>query len=188
MPNTTRQNMIEATQRLVASHGSHGTSFSDILTTSGSPRGSLYHHFPGGKEQLVDLAVQATGDRAKASIEALRGLTATEVAAGFLDMWRTLLVHTSFTVGCAVAGITVDADSPELVERGGRIFRDWADLLAELLTIGGIPPARAASLATLLVAGSEGAVIVARAQQDLAPFELVAAELQATVRTAMVAI
>lgn len=181
MPNTTRQSMIEATQRLVASHGSHGTSFSDILEASGAPRGSLYHHFPGGKEQLVDLAVQATGERALASLEALRGAGAVDVAAGFLDMWRRLLLHTEYAVGCAVAGATVDAEYPDLVERSGQIFRDWSTLLAELLSAGGVPEGRAPALATLVIAGSEGAVIMARAQRSMDPFELTATELLAAV-------
>lgn len=187
MSNTTRQSMIEATQRLIASRGSHGTSFNDILVASGAPRGSLYHHFPGGKEELVNVAVQAAGDFAQNAVEALRGSDATEVAAGFLDLWRRLLVHTRFEVGCAVTGVSVDAESPDLVARSGAIFREWAALLTELLTLGGIPTARASVLATLLIAGSEGAVILARAQQDMEPLEAVAQELLAQVRAAMTA-
>lgn len=187
MANTTRQSMIEATQRLIASHGSHGTSFGDVIAASGAPRGSLYHHFPGGKEELVETALAASGDAAFRALEALRGSSATEVVAGFLDLWRRLLVHTDFTVGCAVAGVTVDAESSELVGRSGQIFRDWTGILAELLTEAGVPSLRAGSLATLLVAGSEGAVIVARAQRDMAPFEQVAAELQALIGASVTA-
>lgn len=185
MVNNTRQSMIEAAQVLIASNGSHGTSFNDVLAASGAPRGSLYHHFPGGKEELIDAAVQASGERARTALEALRGSTASEVAAGFLDVWRRLLVHTAFTVGCAVAGVTIDAESTGLVNRGGEIFREWTRLMTELLTEGGIPADRAKSLSTLLIAGSEGAVILARAERDMAPFELAAAELQAVIDDAV---
>jgi AcrR family transcriptional regulator len=49
----TREHMIESTAGLVHRLGFHGTSLNEVLTESGAPRGSLYYHFPGGKEQLV---------------------------------------------------------------------------------------------------------------------------------------
>ena len=49
----TREHMIESTSGLVHRLGFHGTSLNEILTESGAPRGSLYYHFPGGKEQLI---------------------------------------------------------------------------------------------------------------------------------------
>ncbi|TGW02048.1 TetR/AcrR family transcriptional regulator, partial [Mesorhizobium sp. M2D.F.Ca.ET.145.01.1.1] len=53
MATDTRTRMIEATALLLRRRGYHGTSLNDILTASGAPRGSLYFHFPGGKDQLV---------------------------------------------------------------------------------------------------------------------------------------
>lgn len=184
LAHNTRQRMIEATQILVARHGSHGTSFGDILAESGAPRGSLYHHFPGGKEELITTAVRATGARALGELEALRGASATEIAAGFVSMWRQLLTLANFTVGCAVAGVAVDAESDDLVDLSGEIFAEWTVLLASLLTEGGIPSERAPSLAAILLAGCEGGVILARAARDLAPFERVAGELIALISEA----
>ena len=53
MASDTRTRMLEATARLLRQRGYHGTSLNDILAASGAPRGSLYFHFPGGKDQLV---------------------------------------------------------------------------------------------------------------------------------------
>ena len=53
MATDTRTRMIEATALLLRRRGYHGTSLNDILSASGAPRGSLYFHFPGGKDQLV---------------------------------------------------------------------------------------------------------------------------------------
>src|SRR4051812_9194168 len=53
MVNETRSRMLEATGNLLRQRGYHGTSLNDILAKSGAPRGSLYFHFPGGKDQLV---------------------------------------------------------------------------------------------------------------------------------------
>ncbi|MFE6254714.1 TetR/AcrR family transcriptional regulator [Agromyces sp. NPDC057865] len=184
MAGDTRARMVRATQVLMASHGSHGTSFTDVLAASGAPRGSLYHHFPGGKDELVRSAVEVAGANALAALEASRGRPAPDVAAGFIDAWRRLLVATDFTVGCAVAAVTVDAETSELVERGGEVFRQWTATLCELLTVGGVPEARAGALAALLIAGCEGAVIMSRAERDLAPFEQTATELLRLIATA----
>ena len=180
----TRQRMIDSAAVLVARHGSRGTSFSEVLEASGAPRGSLYHHFPQGKEQLVDAAVAAAGERSLALLADLEGAPAGAVASRFLGMWRALLTATDFGVGCAVAAVTVDAESDALVERAGHVFRAWRSRLAELLAAGGVRDDRAASLAALLIATSEGGVLLARAERDLAVFDEVAAEAIATIEAA----
>jgi AcrR family transcriptional regulator len=53
-----RDDMIRAAIELLCERGYAGTSFGDVLERSGAPRGSIYHHFPGGKQQLVTEAVQ----------------------------------------------------------------------------------------------------------------------------------
>ena len=180
----TRQRMIDSAAVLVARHGSRGTSFSEVLEASGAPRGSLYHHFPQGKEQLVDAAVAAAGERSLALLADLEGAPAVEVASRFLGMWRALLTANDYGVGCAVAAVTVDAESDVLLERAGRVFRAWRSRLAELLAAGGVGDDRAASLAALLIATSEGGVLLARAERDLAVFDAVAAEAIAMIEAA----
>jgi len=180
----TRRRMIDSAAVLVARHGSRGTSFSEVLAASGAPRGSLYHHFPQGKEQLVHAAVEAAGGRSLAQLAELDGLPAHEVASGFLGMWRSLLTATEFGVGCAVAAVTVDAESDALLERAGEVFRAWRSRLAELLVAGGVDADRAASLAAMLIGASEGGVLLARAEREIAVFDAVAAEAVAAVEAA----
>jgi TetR/AcrR family transcriptional repressor of lmrAB and yxaGH operons len=184
MATDTRQRMVDSAAVLVARHGSRGTSFSEVLEASGTPRGSLYHHFPRGKEQLVVAAVEAAGDRSLALLADLDGVPAGEVASRFLGMWRALLTATDFGVGCAVAAVTVDAESDVLLERAGQVFRAWRSRIADLLAAGGVDADRAASLAALLIGASEGGVLLARAERDLAVFDAVAAEAVATVEAA----
>jgi AcrR family transcriptional regulator len=169
--------MIESATLLLAKRGLSGASFSEVLDASGAPRGSIYHHFPEGKDQLVAAAVDLAGERAIALLRTLEGRPAAEVAERFLAMWRTVLERSSFRAGCAVLAVTVETDSPELLERTAGVFRGWRGRLAELLEAGGVPHAHAASTATMLVAGSEGAVALARAEQSFEPFDLVAADL-----------
>jgi AcrR family transcriptional regulator len=169
--------MIESAVILLATRGLQGTSFNDVLARSGAPRGSIYHHFPDGKDQLVDAAVELAGERALGVLEAVRGSPPREVTRYFLDLWREVLVRSDLRAGCAVLAVTVATDSPDLLAHAAAIFRAWRERLAELYRQGGMEPDAAARLATTVVAASEGAVVVSRAERNLEPFELVAAQL-----------
>jgi TetR/AcrR family transcriptional regulator, lmrAB and yxaGH operons repressor len=184
MTSDARQRMVEAAAVLLAQRGLQGASFSEVIASSGAPRGSIYHHFPEGKDQLVLAALEVAGARAKGLLEAVRGRPAQEVAQRFADLWRSVLTASNLRAGCAVLAVTVAADSPALLDRAGEVFREWQDLIADLLLEGGVPAERAPTLAALLVAGCEGAVALARAQTDVAVFDRVADELVTAIRLA----
>ena len=179
MPSDSRRKMIESAVTLLATRGLQGTAFSDVLARSGAPRGSIYHHFPDGKGQLVDAAVMLAGDRAMKVVDAVEGQPPKTVTAFVLDFWREILVRSGLRAGCAVLAVTVAADSPELLDHAGSVFRAWRTRLAELYVTGGLPMDEATRLAATLIAASEGAVVVSRAEQSLDPFELVASQLLA---------
>jgi AcrR family transcriptional regulator len=180
-----KRRMIERTAILLARKGLQGTSFSEVLAASGAPRGSLYHHFPGGKNELVLAAVGLAGDRAIAALDGLQGRPATEVAVAFVALWRQVLALSDFGAGCAVVAVTVAADTPLLLDRAANVFRTWRSRLAELLAAGGVSGADAPALAATLIAACEGAVILARAEKSFEPFDLVAETQLAAVRQAM---
>ena len=179
MPSDARRKMIESAVTLLATRGLEGTAFSDVLARSGAPRGSIYHHFPQGKDQLVDAALELAGDRALTVLDAVQGSPPQEVTRFFLDLWREILVRSDLRAGCAVLAVTVATDSPDLLEHGATIFRAWRGRLAELYERGGMEANAAARLATTVVAASEGAVVVSRAERSLEPFEQVATQLLA---------
>ncbi|MGX5681426.1 TetR/AcrR family transcriptional regulator [Schumannella luteola] len=175
MARDVRERMIESTSLLLAKKGLQGASFSEILDASGAPRGSLYHHFPKGKDELVLAAVDRAGERAMSALDSMGGMDARRVAESFLGLWRTVLERSGFTVGCAVLAVTVAAEEPDLVEGAATVFRSWRSRLAALLVAGGVPADRGAAAAASLIAASEGAVVLARAERSLEPFDLVAA-------------
>jgi AcrR family transcriptional regulator len=177
--------MIEQAVILLARKGPQGASFNEVLQASGAPRGSLYHHFPGGKDELVLAAMDAAGQRAAALLGPVRGQPADKAAEAFISLWRAVLTRSGCEAGCAVLAVTVTSDSPELRGRAGEIFRDWRALLASILHEGGVPAERADGLAAALIAVCEGAVALSRAEGSLAPFELAAAEQLRAVRAAM---
>jgi TetR/AcrR family transcriptional regulator, lmrAB and yxaGH operons repressor len=177
MPSDARDRMVRSAVVLLAKHGYQATSFGAVVEHSEAPRGSIYHHFPGGKDELIAAAIDLAGGNAIGLLDDLEGEPPARVAEAFLAMWRAVLVRSDLGAGCSVLAVAVSADSPELVTRAGGVFRDWQARLAALFVAGGRAPADAASLAILLIAASEGAVVLARAQRDLAPFEAVAAQL-----------
>jgi AcrR family transcriptional regulator len=142
----------------------------------------VYHHFPGGKDQLVGSALDLASSRALDLINRKAGQPAEEIAAYFLHMWREILTRSKFEAGCAVLAVAVAADSPDQLGHTAAIFRAWRRRLAELLQQGGLKPGDSARFAAALIASSEGAVVLSRAEQSMEPFDLVADQLLAQVR------
>ncbi len=177
MGNDTRQRMAEGAALLLAKQGPAATSFSEVIELTGAPRGSIYHHFPEGKDQLLDAALDVAGARALAVLESLAGSPPREVATGFIDVWRSVLTRSEYSAGCAVVAVTVSASSPALVDHASAVFRSWRARLAQLLADGGMADAH--RYAALLVAACEGAVVIARAERSMQPFELAAEGLLA---------
>lgn len=177
MVSQTRTRMVEGAARLLATQGLEGTSFSDVLELTGAPRGSVYHHFPEGKDQLIAAAVDLAGSRALAAVDEWAGRTPVQVTEAFLELWRSVLVRSQLRAGCAVLAVTVATDSPDLQAAAATVFRSWRNRLAALFETGGLDPAAAARFAATLVAASEGAVVLSRAEQSMEPFELVAENL-----------
>jgi AcrR family transcriptional regulator len=173
--------MVAGAARLLAERGLQETSFSEVLELTGAPRGSIYHHFPDGKDQLIASAIDLAGSHAIALIDRSTGKSADEVTAHFLGMWREVLVRSNFKAGCSVLAVTIATDSSDLLDHAATVFRAWRLRLAELLREGGLGEQDAARLAAILIAGTEGAVVLSRAEQSMEPFELVAEQLSAQV-------
>ena len=184
MASDVRQRMVDSAVRLLARRGLQGTSFADVLEHARAPRGSVYHHFPDGKDQLVGDAIELAGARTHELLARLHGAGAEEVTSFFLSLWRLLLEKSDFGAGCAVLAVTVATDSPDLLARTAVVFREWRGQLAGLLETGGLPADRAKRFAALLVAASEGAVVLSRAERSMEPFDVVAEQLLDEVRRA----
>jgi len=130
--------MVEGAVALLARHGLQATSFSEVLAATGAPRGSLYHYFPGGKNQLIAAAVERAGAMLINALEPCAGAPADKVVDRFLVIWHTVLTHSQCEAGCAVQAVTVAADSADLLAHAAAIFRSWRDRLSRLLHLGGL--------------------------------------------------
>jgi TetR/AcrR family transcriptional regulator, lmrAB and yxaGH operons repressor len=169
--------MVAGAARLLAERGLQATSFSEVLEFTSSPRGSIYHHFPEGKDQLITAALDLVTAQMGQVFSPKAGASPEEVTELFLRIWRSILRRSSFKAGCAVVAVTVAAGSPEILEHVGTIFRAWRDRMAALLVQGGLDTKSAKQFSATLIAATEGAVVLSRAEQSMDPFELVAAQL-----------
>ena len=178
-----KMKMVEGAVQLLARRGLQSTSFAEVLELTGAPRGSLYHHFPEGKDQLVQEAVALAGERAIDLLKTKAGASAVAVTQFFVFIWRELLLRSNFQAGCAVLAVAVASDSKRQLDQTAAVFWAWRMQLTELLEKGGLEPLKAASLAATLISACEGAVVLSRAEQSLEPFDLVSSQLVELVRT-----
>lgn len=182
-----RQQMIQSAAVLFREHGVQGTSFSDVLAHSGAPRGSIYHHFRGGKTELAEEATRWAGEFIVAgAVAALVDHDPVQAIDTFRRQWTRILRRSDFTAGCVIVAATLEGDrEPTVRDAAGQAFAAWEKVLAEALREQNVPSARARSIATLTIAAIEGAIVLARAQQQTRPLERVATELQSVISDAL---
>jgi TetR/AcrR family transcriptional repressor of lmrAB and yxaGH operons len=173
-----RDRMVDSAIKLLATRGFQGASFSSVLEDSKAPRGSIYHHFPGGKDELILEAIDRSGRNATRLVEGFRGRSAADVVGSFVAVWRALLRMSDFRVGCSVLGATVSAGDEGIVERAAGVFRAWQEQLGSVLVEAGVAPDEADELGTLLVAACEGAVVLCRAERSFTPLDRVERSLR----------
>lgn len=174
--------MLASAIELLRERGTRGTSIDAVLAHSGAPRGSVYHHFPGGRAELITAAVQQAGDYIGSLFDAVA--ESGDVRTGlelFAQFWKQALVESDYRAGCPVVALTVDGrdEIPHSTATVGEIFQRWHRACVRLLERHGYEPARANRLATLAVSSVEGAIILCRAQRSAEPLDEVVTELLA---------
>lgn len=175
-----RERMIQSALVLMGQRGIEATSFSQVIEHSGAPRGSIYHHFPGGKAQLVAEATRYAGDMvadlAAAQVDADDPLAGLESIGSF---WRAVLNRNDFAAGCPVVAASLEPRGlAGAREAACEAFRRFQDVHYQLLRRAGVPDDRAHSLAATAVSAVEGAIILARAERSALPLERVLAEMR----------
>lgn len=178
-----RERMVFSAAQLIRRDGVAATGMRDVAAHAEAPRGSLQHYFPGGKEQLVNEAVEWAGRYAgKRVARFLAGIPEPRPSALFAAMvgqWTDEFRTDGFSSGCPVAAATVDcAESTESTRTAAAAaFGRWNRPVAEALTEMGVPAERAGALATLMISALEGAILIARAERDVRALTTVAREL-----------
>jgi TetR/AcrR family transcriptional repressor of lmrAB and yxaGH operons len=176
-----RDAFVLTTGQLLRRRGYAATGLSEIVARSGCPRGSLYFHFPGGKEQLAAAAMEHAGEQLRRAIEAvLDGADSLEAGiAALFDVLAAGLAASGYADGCPIATVALEAASESEVLRGAAAgaFDAWLSALRARLRAEGLGDAAARRRALSILAAMEGGLILARAQRDVAPLLAVRDEL-----------
>lgn len=183
--------MVRSAAALIAREGLRGTGMREVADHAQAPRGSIQHHFPGGKDQLTMEALGWMGgvvrvelDRAAAGPGQPGEALGVVVLDRFVSLWREGLAQTQVATGCSIAAVVHDSHDPALLARAAEVFTSWREPFHHALLADDVTAEQAGALATTVIAALEGAVILSRAQRDTAPLEQTAAVLRHLLGTA----
>lgn len=201
MTSGTRAKMVAGAADLLSRRGVNATSMREVVRHTGTPRGSISHHFPRGKQQLIEEAIVYAGAQVSKPLEQLtRERGAIDGLRAFIALWRQTLERSKFQAGCPVLAVAVEqyvsdamdnAGAPDeaaqrhLLDLADSVFADWQRIMAATLRREGVPPARARRLAALVVASVEGTLAMCRAARNAEPLDDVRQELEALLSTAI---
>jgi TetR/AcrR family transcriptional repressor of lmrAB and yxaGH operons len=176
-----RDQIIETTCELLELQGYHATGLNQIIKESGSPKGSLYHYFPGGKEELAAEAVQRVGEAVLQRIRYNLAAVDDPVDAirGFILMVAQNVELSGFRAGGPITTVALEtaSSSGQLRAVCASIYDQWQGAFAEKLANSGTPIARARRLAVLITAAIEGGIILCRTHRSREPLEQAAHEI-----------
>jgi AcrR family transcriptional regulator len=166
--------MVLAAAALLGERGLAGTSFSEVIERSGAARGSIYHHFPQGKDGLTAEAVALVSERVLTLFRHSAGETPRDVVNRIVGAWRAVLLASECLAGCPIAAVSSERLAhPRLGAQAASIFIAWEHQLGSTLRAAGMSPSRAQAAAPLVLAALEGALVLCRARRDVGPLDAV---------------
>jgi TetR/AcrR family transcriptional regulator, lmrAB and yxaGH operons repressor len=185
----TRARLLDTASKLFRSQGFHATGLDQILRRSRTPKGSLYHHFPGGKDQLAIEAVRYVAGEMEQSMSAVLNTDSDplETLQTFFEATAKSLLASDFREGCPIAAVTLEAasDRPSVREACRKSFENLLRVLSQHLSRAGLTEMRAKSIATLVLAALEGGLILSRAQKSLDPLNAITNELRQMIQSSI---
>jgi AcrR family transcriptional regulator len=172
----TKERILEASSGLFARQGYSGTGMNQIVAEAEAALGSIYHFFPGGKEELGREAILRSGAFYGELIDAAFA-GAQDVARAVDEFFRGAAQHladTGYADACPIATVALEVASTNdaLREATAIVFEDWITKAAEALHAAGITHAQARHLATLMFCLLEGAFLLCRATRSTAPLDI----------------
>ncbi|MGX9901183.1 TetR/AcrR family transcriptional regulator [Arthrobacter sp. SA17] len=184
-----RTKMVAGAADLMSRRGLPAASMRDLARHSGTPLGSTYHYFPGGKRQLALEAVRFTDDQVMFRLG--RSLEQGPAAGvrEFLAVWRQILIDSNFDAGCPVLSVAVTepraGEAAEAVAAARDAFGHWCGLLSASLREHGAPTDTAEALALLIVTSVEGSVAMCRAEGSPRALDVVARAVEQITENAL---
>ena len=191
MASGTRARIVQRSAELFRRQGYTGTGVKQIVAEASAPFGSVYHFFPGGKEQLGAEVIRWSGAIYGQLIDAFFEPGADPVAAtrAFFAAAADTLEETGYADACPIATVALEISSTSepMRQACANVFDSWIQAAAGRLAASGLTPGQARSLAITMLASLEGAFVLARALRSTEPLAIAGAAAAAAVREAMAA-
>jgi AcrR family transcriptional regulator len=191
MAAATKERIVEHSAELFRRQGFAATGVKQIVAEASAPFGSLYHFFPGGKEQLGEEVIRSSGAAYGQLIDAFFGPGTDPVSAthDFFAAAAETLRATDYADACPIATVALEVSSTSepMRQACADVFNSWVDDAAERLRASGLPRGRARALAISMLASLEGAFVLARALRSTEPLEIAGAAATSSVREALAA-
>jgi AcrR family transcriptional regulator len=172
-----------------ARYGYTGTGMKQIVAQAQAPFGSIYHFFPGGKEQLGQDVIRRSGRMYQELSETIIG-AAPDVLTGvrnFFSGAAEVLRQSDYADACPIATVALEvaSTSEPLREATADVFEGWIASGAAHFATAGVPGSQARELAILLIASLEGAFILCRATRSTEAMDIAAAATMQALRSAL---
>ncbi len=181
----TRKRIVGAMARLLRRQGYAATGLNQLVAEAGAPKGSLYHYFPDGKEQVAAEALRFAGGLVGDTLEDLakREGGPDRMLLAYGELLAAWMEKSGFRDGCPITTTLLETTpaSARLSEAGREIFAAWEEIFARSLREAGIAESRAGELAILSLVAIEGALILARVRCDPAPLRIATREVAASI-------
>ena len=187
---STKTRMVEAMTMLLQKQGYNATGISEILETSDAPKGSLYHHFPGGKTELAAAALDEARQRVMQVLQRLKEKAQQNpirVIQLFIDFYIRQMQASNYEQGCPIATVTLEtaATVDVLQVTVKKFFDDMVEFVAAMLEEHGLDSDVAQTQALVMISIIEGALILSRAQRSPQPLAAAKNYLTAQLQTLM---
>jgi AcrR family transcriptional regulator len=184
----TKTRIVTKSGELFRRNGYVGTGLKQIATEAAAPFGSIYHFFPGGKQELAAEVIRTSGRIYQDLVMGLLDQAADPVQAmehGFAAAAQ-LLMDTDFADACPIATIALEvASTNEALRRvTAEVFDGWTAAGTERFERWGYPADAARRLTIAFISTLEGAFVLARTQRSTEPLRVAAATMSAAIRDA----
>lgn len=185
----TRDRIMATTAELFRRYGYTGTGMKQVVAAANAPFGSLYHHFPGGKEQLGGEVIRWSGRMYFELFETIYD-AASDPVSGIEDFFAgaaEVLRETDYADACPIATVALEvaSTSEPLRLATADVFESWISGAAQRFSEAGVPATEARKLAISVIGMLEGAFILSRALRSVEPVEVAGAHASAVVAAAL---
>jgi AcrR family transcriptional regulator len=171
---STRDRLVATAAQLYGRFGYTGVGLKQVAAEAGVPIGSLYHFFPGGKEQLAAEALRLSGHGYQLLVEGLFE-SAPDLLTGIRTCFETaaaVLAASGYADACWIETVALEVASTNDPLRlvTAEIFDGWIDAATRLVEAAGVNDLDAARrFGIAIITGLEGAFVLSRSLRSPEP-------------------